>query len=111
MTPVTKQLGLVLLTVCLGLLTGLSYDIYGILYRWRRPGRLARWLWDFSYWLGVFILVYWFLIKFFLGQFRLWHLLALGAGQLLYHNMIRRGKKILRRRHSLAGLRKKPANR
>jgi spore cortex biosynthesis protein YabQ len=110
MLPVYLQLAYVFLTVAAGLATGLIYDIYALMFRWRKPKGLFRWLWDISFWIFLFILVYYFLVRILSGDFRFWVLLALGAGQVVYHKIWRSNKKILLWRNRLAGLLKKSAN-
>ncbi|MEL7623169.1 MAG: spore cortex biosynthesis protein YabQ [Clostridiales bacterium] len=110
MFPIYLQLAYVFLTVALGMGTGLLYDIYALLFHWRKPKGFFRWLWDISFWIFIFILVYYFLMRILGGDFRLWVLLALGAGQLIYHKAWRANKKILSWRRKLAGLLKKSAN-
>ncbi|MDA8235820.1 MAG: spore cortex biosynthesis protein YabQ [Clostridia bacterium] len=90
MISLTWQVQAFLITIAIGLLMGLTFDVYRLVlkhFRWRRWGRDIG---DFIFWLIVTLMVFLLLLHGNWGEVRLYVLLGLGIGLGIYFRMFTR---------------------
>jgi len=78
------QAWLFLTTVCVGGAVGLFYDFFRVLRRCAPHKRWAVQLEDILFWLAVTVLVFYYMLHRNYGEIRLFVLLGIGVGALLY---------------------------
>ena len=88
MTPVAEQIITFLVTVILGLITGLTFDLYETLRKYTKPRKVCTALGDFLVWVIITTIVFAVLFYANWGEVRFYVFIGLGGGVLCYKKFL-----------------------
>lgn len=88
MTPVDDQIFAFLMTVLLGVLTGLTFDFYAILRKYIKPGKVCTALGDFLVWVILTTVAFAILLYANWGEVRFYVFIGIGIGVLFYKKLL-----------------------
>lgn len=77
------------LTLILGIITGSIFQYYQLTIRNARPGKYSLYLLDFILWIFLILVVFVCMLWINQGEMRIYVLIALMAGVLIYHRFLR----------------------